>query len=118
MEVFLRQSTKVPFSSIYLDPNNPRLAYEDPPGYDDPAALFDEELQKKLEGDLAGVYDVNELVDAIIAQGWMPIDAIVVWTYPEDQNKHIVVEGNTRTLALRKLRRLLPKEQKKLETMR
>jgi hypothetical protein len=118
MENFLRQSTRVPFLSIYLDPNNPRLASEEAPGYDDPAALFDEGLQKKLEEDLAAVYDVNELIDAIIAQGWMPIDAIVVWTYPEDQTKHIVVEGNTRTLALRKLRRLLPKEQKKLDSMR
>jgi hypothetical protein len=118
MENFLRPAIDVPFTSIYLDPNNPRLANEDPPGYDNPAALFDDALQEKLEYDLASVYDVGELVDAIVAQGWMAIDAIVVWTYPEDQTKHIVVEGNTRTLALRRLRRQLPKEQKKLEAMR
>lgn len=119
MEVFLRSSIDVPFSSLFLDPNNPRLAKEDAPGYHDASVLFDETLQKQLEKELGDVYtDFPDLMDAIVAQGWMPIDAIVVWTYPSDPNKHIVLEGNTRTLALRRLRRSLAVEEKKLEAMR
>jgi len=45
VETFLQEQIKVPFESLYLDPNNPRLAPDDPPGYDDPASLFDKDLQ-------------------------------------------------------------------------
>ena len=65
-----------------------------------------------------GVYDVSPLEQAILGQGWMPIDAMVVWTYPTDPGRHIVVEGNTRTVTLRRLRDRLPKEQAKLARMR
>jgi hypothetical protein len=118
MPNFLREPITVPIDSLYLDPNNPRLARDDQPGYKDPDRLFDPELQKQLETEIERVYAVSDLEQAILGQGWMPIDALVVWTYPGDSERHIVVEGNTRTVALRRLRGRLAKERAKLERMR
>ncbi len=117
MPTFLREQITVPFDSLYLDPNNPRLAMDDPPGYEDPTRLFDPDLQKRLEGLVEKVYDVGALEQAIVGQGWMGIDNIVVWTYPTDPTRHVVVEGNTRTVALRRVRARLPREQEKLRRM-
>jgi hypothetical protein len=118
METFLEQPIPVPFASIYLDPNNPRLGLDDAPGYEDPVPLFDPDLQVTTEQALNRVYDVDSLVTAITGQGWMPIDNIVVWTHPDRQDAHIVVEGNTRTLALRQIRGpILERETKKLSRM-
>src|SRR5215510_4703351 len=100
MENFLRDPIKVPFDSLFLDPNNPRLAREDHPGYEHPAKLFEPKLQKELEGIVRNEHDVEGLLTAIITQGWMPIDAIVVWKYPRDGANYIVMEGNRRTVAL------------------
>lgn len=115
MEIYLKQSITVPFETLYLDPNNPRLAPENPPGYNDPATLFDSERQRELEKLVADKFDPDKsLEDAIIGQGWMPIDSVVVWTYPEDHSRHIVVEGNRRIVALRRLRQRLDDENGKL----
>jgi hypothetical protein len=118
VEKYLRDATKVPFSSLYLDPNNPRLALEESPGYEDPDRLFDGDLQDHVADLIGKVYDVDSLQKAIVAQGWMPIDNILVWTYPTMPDRHVVLEGNTRTTALRKIRFLLNKAQEKLEDMR
>jgi hypothetical protein len=67
---------------------------------------------------LGRVYDVDSLVTAIIGQGWMPIDNIVVWSHPDRPDSHVVVEGNTRTAALRQIRGpMLDRETKKLKRM-
>jgi hypothetical protein len=119
MESFLRKPIQVPFASLFLDPNNPRLAREDHPGYDHPARLFEPGLQKELERVVRNEHDVDALLTAIVTQGWMPIDAMVVWKYPRDGAKYIVMEGNRRTVALRDLRNaVLPREIKKLESMK
>lgn len=120
MENFLKTPIVVPFETLYLDPNNPRLALEDPPGYENPKKLFEPELQKQLESKIEQeeVYDVSDLEVAIETQGWMPIDNIVVWTYPKHPDRHIVVEGNRRTVALRKLRARLARETEKLARMK
>jgi len=119
MESFLRKPKDVAFGDLYLDPNNPRFAPEDPPGYEDADALFDKDLQNEVEGHLRQVYKPETLVQSISSQGWMPIDNIVVWPFPGIKDHYVVVEGNTRTLALREIRSaVLPKERKKLERMK
>lgn len=119
METFLRKPIEVPFTSLYLDPNNPRLAREDHPGYEDEDALFDPDLQSVLEKVVREEHDVDGLITTLVTQGWMPIDAIVVWKFPGDGGKYIVVEGNRRTVALRDLRNVvLPRESKKLESLK
>ena len=64
------------------------------------------------------VYDVSGLETAIENQGWMPIDNIVVWRHPSFGDRYVVVEGNTRTVALRDFRLRLQTEKKKLERLR
>jgi hypothetical protein len=115
MTKYLDDPIAVPFERIYLDPNNPRIAPDDRPGYDDPDVLFDDDHQAGLEATLEGIYeDYEELKEAIITQGWVPIDAIIVWEHPKKKGWYVVVEGNTRTLTLRKIRRELEEARTRL----
>jgi hypothetical protein len=115
----LQDAKLVPIERIYLDPNNPRIAPENPPGYDDPNKLFDEELQTRLHERVRQVYDVPGLEESIVTHGWVPIDSVIVWEHPKRKGHYVVVEGNTRTVALRELRTArLERERKKLEKIR
>jgi len=119
VEVFLKPPIQVPLDNLWPDPNNPRLALEDAPGYEDPKKLFDTKMRETLFGSLAeNAYNVADLVQTIIGQGWMPIDNIIVWKHPTDPNHYTVVEGNRRRLALENIRsKEFPKEKAKLERM-
>lgn len=115
----LQDAKLVPFDKIHLDPNNPRIAPENPPGYLDDNALFAENLQQTLEDRVRAVYDVTNLENSILAHGWVPIDSIIVWEHSHRPEHYIVVEGNTRTVALRALRgSRLERERKKLEKLK
>ena len=112
----LSKPLTVDFSKIFLDPNNPRIAPEHSSRYEDPDAIFDEELQKDLTARVYKVYQAGDLEDAIIAQGWVPIDPILVWEHPARPAHYIVVEGNTRMSVLRNIHGpRLEREKKKLE---
>ena len=119
MESFLRDLERVALDDLYPDPNNPRLGLDDAPGYEDPTALFDEEVRKRISDDLGqDAYDVDGLVEAVIGQGWMPIDNIIVWQHPSVPGRRVVVEGNRRWLTLERIRTVeLGKAQKKLARM-
>lgn len=119
MESYLRTPVPVAIEQLYPDPNNPRLALEDAPGYQDVPALFDEVTRKRIFQELGdAAYDVEGLVEAIVGQGWMPIDRIIVWQHPDDAERYVVVEGNRRRLALERLRGAeLDKARKKLARM-
>jgi len=106
---------RVPFDQLFLDPNNPRLAPVEKPGYHDPARLFDERLQAQLESRMRGSYKgLKSLMHSIVNVGWIPVDAILVWQHPEAPGKYVVVEGNARTTALRAIRREHDRELKRL----
>jgi hypothetical protein len=114
----LKNHEPIPLDALYLDPNNPRLAPDDPPGYTDPTKLFDAETQEALLKQAEKSFDLNGLEAAMVGQGWMPIDSILVWEHPDCPGKFVVVEGNRRlaTLKLRILPRLR-KAKAKLERM-
>jgi hypothetical protein len=115
MEKFVGAPKSMQFEKIFLDPNNPRLGDPDPIGYEDSKKLLDPKRQPALEESLTKLYNVDLLVAAITGQGWMPIDNIVVWSPPDRSDACIVVEGNTRILALRRIRGpILERERKKL----
>ena len=113
----IKEQIKVPFSKIFLDPNNPRISPDDRPGYEHPDFLFTDEVQSKLEGSIEAVYEVKDLQDSIAVQGWVPLDPIIVWEHHDIQGHYIVVEGNTRTTALRNIRKRAGVEQAKLQKM-
>ena len=115
---YLQQPVVVPYNKLYLDPNNPRLAESEPPGYDDSTAIFSATVQEKLTDRVYAEYDVKSLEAAIVAHGWMDIDAVVVFRHPRESEKYIVVEGNRRVTALRKLRsQIIPREETKLKKL-
>jgi hypothetical protein len=116
MEKYLRKSEDVPIGDLFPDPNNPRVALEDAPGYADAPALFDEALRKRILDEIGEeAYGVADLVSTIAGQGWMPIDNILVWRHPDVPGKWVVVEGNRRLISLNRLRSgELEKARKKL----
>ncbi len=103
----LKNRESISLDALFLDVNNPRLAPEHPPGYRDPAKLFDPTTQKELEERAKKSFDLEELEAAMVGQGWMPIDSILVWEHPDAPGKFVVVEGNRRLATLRL--RILPR---------
>lgn len=101
---------------IALDPNNPRIAPKPAPGYADAEAIFDADVQAKLIVKVYETYSAGDLEDAIIEQGWTPVDQIIVWQHPSGKG-HIVVEGNTRVSLLKRLPERLEREKKKLDRL-
>jgi hypothetical protein len=114
----LKSHEPIPLASLYLDANNPRLAPDNPPGYTDPEKLFDPKTQESLLKQAEESFDLDGLEAAMVGQGWMPIDSILVWEHPDRPGKFVVVEGNRRlaTLKLKILPRL-KKAQAKLSKM-
>jgi hypothetical protein len=69
-------------------------------------------IQQRIHDEIQSSYEeFDELTAAILAQGWMPIDAILVWKHHGNSGHYIVVEGNTRKTALRQIRDDLKKLQ-------
>jgi hypothetical protein len=115
----LRAPIRVRLDSLYLDPNNPRLASVEKPGYHDPSRLFDERLQTQLEVRMRNSYKgLKALIHSIVNVGWIPVDAMMVWEHPQAAGKYVVVEGNARTTALRAIRRDHDRELKRLAKAR
>ena len=110
---------EVPFDSVFIDPNNPRISPNRSSRYEDPDEIFDSELQQQLTTKTYKVYNAQELEDAIAEQGWIPIDPIIVWEHPDRKGHYVVVEGNTRTSVLRNIRQVrIVREKEKLEKFR
>jgi hypothetical protein len=119
VESFLKPAIVVPIDDLYPDPNNPRLALDEAEGYEDPGPLFDEDVRRRIVEEIGdAAYDVDTLVQAIVGQGWMPIDAMLVWKHPKHDG-YVVVEGNRRRVALERIRTAeINKAVKKLDRMK
>lgn len=110
---------EVPFENIHIDPNNPRIAEDHAGRYETPDQIFDDNLQERLTTRTYEVYGAAELEGSIVAQGWIPIDAILVWEHCDRPGHYVVVEGNTRTAVLRAIRSVrLPREEAKLQRLK
>ena len=117
MHRYLDKYTEVPFGKIHLDPNNPRTAPEDRPGYEDAKTIFPESVQKPLMEKMESFTEVANLQPAIVSQGWLPIDPMLVWEHPKMPGHYVVIEGNTRTVVLRRIRKDLVSERERLQKM-
>lgn len=114
---YLMPPEDIELSRMFVDPNNPRITPDEPPGYSDPDRLFDPEQQAALITRTYDVYNATRLESSIIDQGWVPVDPILVWKDPGSR-RYVVVEGNTRTSVLKTVRQRLPREIEKLEKLR
>jgi hypothetical protein len=118
MPVGLKYPVKVSLDRLFLDPNNPRLANEHRPGYGNPGTFFEDGVQAELEQQIRKKYRVGALINSILGMGWTPVDAILVWEPPPTPGRYLVVEGNTRTVALRTIRRNYERERARLARAR
>jgi hypothetical protein len=112
----LGKPIELALNDIALDPNNPRIAPKPAPGYDKPELIFDDAIQEALVTKVYEVYKAASLQASVIAQGWIPVDQILVWKHPSGKG-YIVVEGNTRVSLLKQLPARLELERKKLDRM-
>src|ERR1017187_9634791 len=98
-----RQTIKVKYGQLILDPNNPRFVTRKE--HEVPEEEF-------LNLDLAGAtrdklfpaadtYNIEQLVNSIRQNEWLPVDHIFVRKYKPDSTRYVVLEGNRRVVAIR-----------------
>lgn len=109
---------EVDVDKLLLDPNNPRFRTHDDDYVDEDRFLDSgviENTRRKMDGD--DTYRLNELERSILENGWVPVDQIFVRQYSET-DRFVVLEGNRRVTALRRLRQrqdLEPEQREKIE---
>ena len=114
MSALLDAPITVTLDQLFLDPNNPRLAREQRPGYAQLDEFLTPQAQAELQRQLRHRYRLTGLVSTIVSMGWLPVDAILVWETPGSPGRYLVVEGNTRVVALRTIRRAWEEESARL----
>ena len=87
---------------IFLDPNNPRFFPEDRPRTSDDR-IDDPGLQDELISKLEKGFAIARLKDSIEENGFLPLDRVVVRQFKE--NGYVVLEGNRRIAAAKRLYR-------------
>ena len=95
----------VSLQDILLDPNNPRFLDVASNRLNVSEERFAEErIQDKTLSDMMN-FDIESLKQSILSLGFLPIDRIVVrkWHSRTSDEKYVVVEGNRRIAALKKI---------------
>ena len=91
----------LPIGKLILDPNNPRLITRDEDCHEE-KDLLDGDLQKET-ADRIDAEKIDQIVDSIRQNGWLPIDHIFVKKHLDGQY-YVVLEGNRRVAAIRNIR--------------
>ena len=95
----------VSLNDLLLDPNNPRF-FELHTWKRVPSNLYHLDKVQKTAFDmlaLSRIGQIDELVDSIKSNGYIPAEVIVVKPYPFDNSKFIVIEGNRRLTAIKQI---------------
>lgn len=101
------RAENLPLETLLLDPNNYRLQEEE--GFRGTTAgrYHLEQVQRSTLQRLRAT-GLKELHDSIVANGFLPIERIVVTPYEdgagEAEGKYLVIEGNRRVAALKQIR--------------
>jgi len=114
VSTLLETPIAVSLDQLFLDPNNPRLAREQRPGYGNPEEFLTPAAQDELQQHIRHRFRVSGLISTILSVGWLPVDPILVWELPGQEGRYLVVEGNTRVVALRTIRRTFEDETMRL----
>ncbi len=91
----------LPVGKLIFDPNNPRLITRDEDCHDEKDFL-DGDLQQEA-ADKIEHEKIDQIVNSIRQNGWLPVDHIFVKKHLDGQY-YIVLEGNRRVAAIRKIR--------------
>jgi hypothetical protein len=100
------QKITVDFKRLILDPNNPRFTTrkEDTIGEEHFVDLdISGQTEKKMAPNDSDRYKIAELVSSIKQNGWLPVDSIFVRKLDGEANRYVVLEGNRRVSAIRKI---------------
>jgi hypothetical protein len=96
---------QVSLKNLYLDANNYRLIHE--PDYVEVSAdkIKDKSVQRRTLHLTTGDKDqhIQDLIDSFKSNGYLPVDQIQV--RPLSDGGYVVVEGNRRVAALKRLQR-------------
>lgn len=98
----LMHTADIPLDDLLLDPNNYRI--QELSGFElvKEERFHVEQVQKTTLARLQKE-SLKELRASIIANGFLPIERIVVTPYPHQEGKYLVIEGNRRVAALKSI---------------
>jgi hypothetical protein len=100
-----------PQKKLYLDPNNPRFITRDEDRIDEERFL-DQDVITKTRERMLGLhqsrkakdeFDIEEIKQSILSNGWNPVDSIFVRRFHEDEERFVVIEGNRRVTAIQQI---------------
>ena len=94
------ESAEIPLEHLLLDPNNPRFVGVDWVFVPDQEAV-EPTAQAEARRRLIAHHDIEKLRQSIEANGYLPIDRIVVRAISGD--RYIVLEGNRRVCAAKEI---------------
>jgi hypothetical protein len=100
-----------PQKKLYLDPNNPRFITRDEDRIDEERFLDSDvitQTQEKMLGTRSkgkpnDEFNIEEIKQSILTNGWNPVDSIFVRRFHEDEERFVVIEGNRRVTAIKQL---------------
>ena len=95
------QEKELELDNIFLDPNNPRFAEKGRVITED--RIIEQKVQEVCMDNISE-YDTDELIDSIKTIGFLTIDKVVVRPIKNSVNNYVVVEGNRRIAALKKIK--------------
>lgn len=98
---------------LYLDPNNPRFSESNTSRVRD-ENIDNESRQKQILERMEKEFAVDRLTDSIESNGYLPIDRAVVRQFKK--NKYVVLEGNRRISAAKRLWDMHTEGKKQLDT--
>lgn len=92
------KEVELEIEDIYLDPNNPRFFEEGKR-----VALSKYTTEKVQKESLKSIqkHNIEELVNSILINGFLPMDRVVVKRIEGYENKYYVLEGNRRVSAIK-----------------
>ena len=95
---------RVGIDEIYLDPNNPRFWVDASSKITPDTKIPDDKVQIRTT-EAMQEFGIDDLYSNILRNGFLPLDRIVVREIRGHTGKYVVVEGNRRLTALKKLRK-------------
>jgi len=103
MNTNLLKPKSVQIESIYLDPNNPRFWSQKTAKETPESKITNAEVQIRTLTEIEK-YGIEELKNSILRNRFLPLDRIVVRPIKGLDDSFVVVEGNRRIAAIKKLR--------------
>jgi hypothetical protein len=94
---------ELPVTRLLLDPNNYRFWDHRRFKRKVSNRFHEQKVQTATLENLEQNYQLDELKNSILVNGYVPMERIIVTPYPHSATKYVVIEGNRRVAALKSL---------------